>query len=164
MGYQKITDTLDDGSSEKGIVFNSQVFVKETEDIASVVREEWTEVLKEASKSKRLIKAVQLIPRPPETLRGVRRIVSGTRTRKLLGESVESITKPEGGPAKDAAETPTIPGEVFKRFSAYANDRRITKKQGLTPGTFATTREDADAFVRTGTDAVKRYALENKTP
>jgi hypothetical protein len=40
----------------------------------------------------------------------------------------------------------------------------VTEKKGLTNGTFATTREDADAFVKTGTDAVKRYALENKKP
>lgn len=164
MGYQKVTATLDDGSHEKGLVFNSQVFVKETEDPSLVVREEWSEVLKEAGKSKRSIKSVQLIPRAPETLRGVRRIVSGTGTRTLLGESFEPIKKSEGGPAKDAEETPTMPGEVFKRFSAYADDRRVTEKKGLTPGTFATTREDADAFVRTGTDAVKRYALENKKP
>ena len=164
MGYQKVTATLDDGSTAKGIVFNSQVFVKETEDSSIVVREEWSEVLKEAGKSKRSIKSVQLIARPPETVRGVRRIVSGTGTRTLLGESVESIRKAEAGPAKDAVETPTIAGEVFKRFSAYADDRRVTEKKGLTNGTFATTREDADAFVQTGTDAVKRYALENKKP
>jgi hypothetical protein len=80
-----------------------------------------------------------------------------------LGESTESIVKSSGVPAKDAIETPTIAGEVFKRFSAYANDRRVTEKKGLTAGTFATTREDA-ALAKTGSDAVKRYALENKTP
>jgi hypothetical protein len=81
MGYQKVTASFEDGSTEKGIVFNSQVFVRETEDASPVVRDKWTEVLKEASKPKRSIKSVQLIPRPPETLRGVRRIVSGTGTR-----------------------------------------------------------------------------------
>lgn len=164
MGYQKVTATLDDGSTANGLVFNSQVFLKETEYSSLVVREEWSEVLKEAGKSKRSITSVQLIPRPPETLRGVKQIVSGTGTRTLLGESYDLIIQAEGGPAKDAPEAPTIAGEVFKRFSAYANDRRVTEKNGLTPGTFATTREDADAFVKTGTDAVKRYALENKTP
>lgn len=117
-----------------------------------------------ASKSKRSIKSVQLIPRPAETFRGVRRIGLGTGARTILGDRYQSLKKSEGGPAEDAVETPTIAGEVFKRFSAYANDRRVTEKKGLTPGTFATTREDADAFVRTGTDAVKRYALENKKP
>jgi hypothetical protein len=164
MGYQKVSATLDDGSIEKGLVFNSQVFVKETEVQSLVVREEWSDVLREAGKSKRSIASVQLIPRPPETLRGAKRIVSGPGPSTILGENYELTRKAEAGPAKDAAETPTIDGEVFKRFSAFANDRRVTEKKGLTPGTFATTKKDADAFVKTGTDAVKRYALENKTP
>jgi hypothetical protein len=164
MGYQKVTANLDDGSTKTGLIFNSQVFVAETEDSSLVVREEWNEVLKEAGQSKRSIKSVQLIPRPADTLRGVKRVVLRGGARTLLGESYEAIRKSEAGPAKDAPETPTIAGEVFKRFSAYANDRRVTEKKGLTPGTFATTKEDADAFVKTGTDAVKRYALENKNP
>jgi hypothetical protein len=164
MGYQKVTATLDDGSTENGLVFNSQVFLKETEDSSLVVREEWSEVLKEAGKSKQSIASVQLIPRSPETLRGVKRVNLANDRRTILTESHDFAAETEGGPATDAVETPTAAGEVFKRFSAYANDRRVTETKGLTPGTFATTREDADAFVRTGTDAVKRYALENKTP
>ena len=164
MGYQKVTANLDDDSTETGLIFNSQVFVAETEGSSLVVREEWNEVLKEAGQSKRSMKSVQLIPRPADTLRGVKRVVLRGGATTLLGESYEAIRKSEAGPAKDAPETPTIAGEVFKRFSAYANDRRVTEKKGLTPGTFATTKEDADAFVKTGTDAVKRYALENKNP
>jgi hypothetical protein len=68
------------------------------------------------------------------------------------------------GPAKDAPVTLTIESEVFKRFSAFKDDRRVTAGKGLTAGTFATTKEDADVHIKTGTDAVKRYALENKTP
>jgi hypothetical protein len=60
--------------------------------------------------------------------------------------------------------TLTNAGEIFKRFSAFPNDRRITPGKGLTAGTFATTKEDADAHVRTGADAVARYALPNPTP
>jgi hypothetical protein len=164
MGYQKVAANLDDGSTETGLIFNSQVFVPETEDSSLVVREEWSEVLREAGKSKQSIKSVQLIPRPADTLRGVKRVVLGGGARTMLGESYETIRKSEAGPAKDADETPTVAGEVFKRFSAYADDRRVTEKKGLTAGTFATTKEDADAFVTTGTDAVKRYALENKKP
>jgi len=39
----------------------------------------------------------------------------------------------------------------------------VTEGRGLTPGTFAATEEDA-RHVRTGVDAVVRYALQNKTP
>jgi hypothetical protein len=53
--------------------------------------------------------------------------------------------------------------ENFKRFSAYANDRRVTANGGLVPGTYATTEEDAKD-VKTGRDAVKRYALPNPAP
>lgn len=67
-------------------------------------------------------------------------------------------------PATDAEISISVLGEIFKRFSAYANDRRITAKMGVLAGTFATTKEDADANIRTGTDAVSRYALENKQP
>jgi hypothetical protein len=33
--------------------------------------------------------------------------------------------------------------EKFNRFSAYANDRRVTTSGALLPGTYATTEEDA---------------------
>ena len=150
MGYQKATATLDDGSTQTGLIFNSQVFIRQTEDSSLVVREEWNEILKEAGKSQRSIRSIRLIPRPAETLRGVRRIGLRAGTRAILSESYEPGRKPEPGPAKDAEETPTVAGEVFKRFSAYANDRRVTAKKGLTPGTFATTREDADVLSKPG--------------
>jgi hypothetical protein len=66
--------------------------------------------------------------------------------------------------AENAPVTLTAVGEVFKRFSAFVEDRRITGGKGLHPGTFATTKEDADANVRTGMDAVARYALPNPKP
>lgn len=53
--------------------------------------------------------------------------------------------------------------ENFKRFSAYANDRRVTASGALGPGTYATTEADAK-HVKTGRDAVKRYALPNPKP
>jgi hypothetical protein len=54
--------------------------------------------------------------------------------------------------------------EKFKRFSAYANDRRVTASGALVPGTYATTEQDAAKHVKTGRDAVKRYALPNPAP
>ncbi len=69
----------------------------------------------------------------------------------------------KGGPAKEAPVAATKPGEIFKRFSAYENDRRIRADGSLEPGTFATTEEDARQ-VRTGKEAVARYALPNPEP
>ena len=53
--------------------------------------------------------------------------------------------------------------EIFKRFSAYEKDKRVTENWGLLPGTYATTEKDAEN-VRTGMDAVARYALPNPDP
>ncbi len=49
------------------------------------------------------------------------------------------------------------------RFTAYRNDRRITTDKGLLPGTYATTEADS-RNVRTGTEAVERYALPDPKP
>jgi hypothetical protein len=48
-------------------------------------------------------------------------------------------------------------------LTAYENDRRITADGGLLPGTYATTEADAKN-VKTGLEAVARYALPNPKP
>jgi Ni/Co efflux regulator RcnB len=65
--------------------------------------------------------------------------------------------------AKDAPVEKTRPDEVFKRFSAYANDNRLNSDGSWRPGTYATTEADA-RNVKTGMDAVRRYALPNPDP
>jgi hypothetical protein len=52
---------------------------------------------------------------------------------------------------------------VFKRFSAYPNDRRVASDGSLLSGTYATTEQDAKN-VKTGKDAVARYALPDPAP
>ena len=164
MGYQKVTATLDDGSIANGLVFNGELFVEDTDDALPTVHEKWSAAVDQARKSAPSIKSVQVISRSPDMLRGVKRVVLANARRTLSAESYDVISKSAEGPAKDGRRNAHGPHEVFKRFSAYKNDRRVTNKQGLTPGTFATTREDAELFVKTGTDAVHRYALENKAP
>lgn len=158
MGYQKVIATLDTGVQKRGIVVNAQVFMDDAERASQKMFEDWEVIIKEAQKSQRSVVNVQLIHRSAESLRGVRQVALNAK-KNLLQESFSAV-----GPAKNAPVTLTLEGEIFKRFSAYADDRRVTAGRGLTHGTFATTREDADAHVRTGTDAVHRYALENKTP
>lgn len=80
----------------------------------------------------------------------------------MVGEARATYAT-KGGPAKEAPVEATKHGEVFKRFSAYENDRRIRPDGSLEPGTFATTEEDA-RHVRTGKEAVARYALPNPDP
>jgi len=158
MGYQKVIATLDTGVRENGIIVNAEVFMNDAERASKEMFDKWEVIIEEARKSQRSVVEVQLVRRPAEGLRGVRRVAVNAK-KALLQESLAAV-----GPAKDAPVTLTLEGEAFKRFSAYANDRRVTASRGLTSGTFATTREDADAHVKTGTDAVHRYALENKTP
>ncbi len=67
------------------------------------------------------------------------------------------------GPAKDAPPEKTNGGEIFRRFSAFANDRRITADKRLLPGTYGTTLADS-LQVLTGKQAVERYALPNSDP
>lgn len=157
MGFQKVIATLDTGNRESGIIVNAQVFINDAERASQKILDNWEDAMEEARKSRRSVVSVQLVPRSADTLHGVRRIA--INARKSLAESHAAV-----GPAKDAPITLTIEGEMFKRFSAYVNDRRVTTGRGLTAGTFATTKDDADAHVKSGTDAVKRYALENKTP
>lgn len=52
---------------------------------------------------------------------------------------------------------------MFKRFSAYDHDNRIRDDRSLRDGTYATTEEGAKN-VKTGKDAVARYALPNPQP
>jgi hypothetical protein len=158
MGYQKVIATLNTGGLEKGVVVNAEVFMNDAERASREMFDNWEVILEEARKSRHIVVEVQLIRRSAESLRGIRRIATNAK-KTLLQESLAAV-----GPAKDAPVTLTAEGEVFKRFSAYHNDIRVTAGKGLTAGTFATTKEDADAYVKTGTDAVRRYALENKTP
>ena len=74
-----------------------------------------------------------------------------------------SSTKSSSG-ASDAPEEELQEEEKFKRFSAYANDRRVTASGALVLGTYATTEKDAAKHGKTGRDAVKRYALPNPAP
>ncbi len=53
--------------------------------------------------------------------------------------------------------------ERFYRFSAFRNDRRITATNGLLPGSYGTTEADGDQ-VKTGAEAVERYALPSADP
>ena len=56
-----------------------------------------------------------------------------------------------------------LPGELFVRYSAFLNDRRIGPGGSVLPGTYATTIHD-DRLVPSSLSAVARYALPNPTP
>lgn len=70
----------------------------------------------------------------------------------------------DDGPASEAPIEQSAAEERFLRFSAFPDDIRIQEDGSLTAGTYVTTYEDGMAHVRTGTDAVRRYALPNPEP
>jgi len=162
MGYQRGVVTLSTGTRETGVILNGSTFVKQDE-LRSMTPTDIAKAEAVAHISRLSITNVELIPRAPDTLRGVRRISTFSaynRQKSAQYELVNEVLRASQG-AKDSPVTVTLDGEVFNRFSAYVNDIRITAMRGLKPGTFATTAEDAKN-VHTGREAVARYALENK--
>lgn len=67
------------------------------------------------------------------------------------------------GPASEASPEQSQLGDEFLRFSAFADDIRILADGSVVPGTYVTTRADGEP-VKTGKDAVERYALPNPDP
>ena len=183
MGYHKVHARLSGGNYEFGFILNQTIFLRERENPWQM-NYDWDFSRAEAAKTSISVEIFRVIPREPETLRGVRHIAvnrekwhifaershnaalkSYGSTREALMTNSEVYAKAaKSSEAKDAPITLTAAGEVFKRFSAYSNDRRVTSGGGLVAGTFATTREDADAHVKTGMDAVARYALPEDKP
>jgi hypothetical protein len=162
MGYQKGQIWLSTGSTQTGYFFNGSTFITSSELNALTPLRLWlTEDTLKSTTGGPVITNIILTPRTEASLRGVRRV--STRNVALANMSAqftnESIRARQA--AKDAATTITMAGEIFKRFSAYLDDFRVTEKRGLSAGTFATTADDAEN-VKTGRDAVARYALENK--
>jgi hypothetical protein len=150
MGVHKVIATLSSGTAEEGIIVNSTVFLKEDE-IPWQMEYGWEYFTKEASKSQLVVTKVQVIPRDPDSLRGVKHIALaneknrrlanralkaadaafGTRRDQLLSESRLYEFSAKSAAAEDAPITLTVAEEVFKRFSAFVNDRRITQGKGL---------------------------------
>jgi hypothetical protein len=160
MGYQKVRVKLSTGTFETGYVLNGSSFFK-PDELGSRMDILVAEILARNEKSSLSIVDLDIIARPPDTLRGVRRI----RTTQFSGAYLanESLIARASEAAKDAPITTTLDGEQFRRFSAFEDDYKITEKRGLLPGAFATTAEDATT-VKTGAEAVVRYALEDKRP
>lgn len=91
------------------------------------------------------------------------RVLRARESTISLSRDASGAIKTKAAPAKDATVEKTTADELFKRFSAYENDRRVTADKGLLPDSYATTEEDAKN-VKTGKDAVARYALPNPEP
>jgi hypothetical protein len=151
MGYQRVDATLRDNKTERGLVFNAELLVLDGEAQATrrsyPYNDPYSILLKSAPQSGVEIRALRVLPREGVAFRGL-------ETKAL---------EKKAGSAKDAATEKTKADEVFKRFSAFPNDHRVNADGSLSPGSYATTEEDAKN-VKTGSDAVARYALPNSDP
>ncbi|HVF71576.1 MAG TPA: hypothetical protein VM940_08205 [Chthoniobacterales bacterium] len=183
MGVHKVIARLSSERRVSGIIINSSVFL-DNEEAGARSEENWQYLIKEAAKSAIVVTGVEVVPREPETLRGIRQIALaneknaqlaertllaanssfGIRREQLLEESRRYEFSAKSEAAADAPITLTSSGEVFKRFSMRPDDHRVTPGKGLVAGTFATTESDAAAHIKTGMDAVARYALPNAAP
>jgi hypothetical protein len=151
MGYQVVEVTMTDFKTRRAVVYNAELLLFDEEPHAILKTANFARLLAEARTSSDEIKSLRVLP------------------RSMAGELVEAVKESPpaygrgAGPARDATPEKTRAGEVFKRFSAFANDRRILPDGSLRPGTYGTTAKDA-TNVRTGREAVARYALPDPRP
>lgn len=150
MGYQIVEATLSDNKTKRGLAYNAELLLFDEERHQFKLSTPYLKLLESARSAPSEIKALRVIPRATVTTHSAR-------------ESSGATVQKKATPAKDASKEKTKAGEVFKRFSAYQNDRRVASDGSLLAGTYATTEEDAKN-VNTGKDAVARYALPNPAP
>lgn len=148
MGYQVVEVTGTDGKQERGVALNAELFVGDYEPRVDLRILGFERVANAARSSASTVRSVSVI-----------------REAKSRPAAVREMSSQSAAPveAKDAPVEQTKSGQVFKRFSAYEKDRRVQADGSLLPGTYATTEEDA-RNVKTGSDAVRRYALPNPAP
>jgi hypothetical protein len=152
MGFQTVETTALDGQTKRGTAYNAELLVFDDEPRISLRAEGFQRTL-ESAKAATEIWKIEVVERP----RSVK-----VRESIHLSQAVKAAID-KAQPAKDAPEERTKAGEVFKRFSAYPNDRRLRPDGGWRDGTYATTEADA-TNVYTGTEATARYALPNSAP
>jgi hypothetical protein len=149
MGYQIVEATAFNGRTQRGVAYNAELLLFEEEPRLTRTSA-FAQLLNEAKVSLEI-----------KSLRVVAHMASTSSTYALRETATRYGMK--AMPAKDAPIEKTKEKEVFKRFTAYENDHRITSDGKLLPGTYATTEEDAK-HAPTGKIAVARYALPNPKP
>jgi hypothetical protein len=153
MGYQNVAIKLRNGETRYGTAFNAEFLLYSGES---------PHLLEKISEpSDRLLMLEQKQLGLGEEILSLRVLRSEADASARVRESSSSTQSSSG--ASEAPVEELQAEEKFKRFSAYANDRRVTASGTLLSGTYATTEQDAK-HVKTGRDAVKRYALPNPAP
>lgn len=150
MGYQTVRIEKKSGELAEGTVYNCELLDMEHERRIALTKAGYQTLLASATTTEALnIKSIQFVPRA--------RSLTASRA---LGKSRTTAD----GPATEARPQNTDKNMIFARFSAYRDDKRVTREGSLVAGTYATTWVDARLYVKTGEEAVERYALPNPTP
>lgn len=147
MGYQTV-EVEDQTTKRKATVYNAELLMWEQEPRTMLVEAFETLISKANVSETKFIKSIRVVSSP--------KVVAESIAGKLLKEL-------RGTPATEGDSRKTKEKDVFMRFTAYVNDRRITAEKGLLPGTYATTEADS-RNVKTGAEAVERYALPDPKP
>lgn len=150
MGYQVVEALYSDYSRKECIILNATIAEPTAnrsvqEIFKSISLKEANEIYTFASASKEIIDV---------TLKA---------DRGIFKTSVAKLSEAKG--AKREPQELTGKGEHFVRFSPFEDDKRIDKvnKKAL-PGTYATTKEDAEYCLNAKIDPVSRYALPRILP
>jgi hypothetical protein len=147
MGYQVVDAVTTEFRTKRGIVYNSELLMLDEDraiDRTILRTKSFREALRTSSSAVGQFRSISVV-------RDSRTTVLSRREAKASSGASEAVV----GSTED--------GERFFRFSAFENDRRVTAERGLLPGTYATTEEDG-LKVKTGAEAVERYALPNADP
>ena len=149
MGYQVVEVKCMTGI-RKGTVYNGDILLWEEEPRRYLEEGIYQRLVKTADSIEgRMIESITVLPE-----------VQPHRPQTAMEKFTEDRL---GKPATEGVREETEAGKVFMRFTAYKNDRRITAAKGLLPGTYATTEDDSK-HVKTGKEAVERYALPDPKP
>ena len=153
MGYQNVAIELRNGETRHGTAFNAEflLYSGESPHLLEKISEPAQRLLMLARNELGVGKEIL-------SLRVLRSEADASTRVRENSSSTQSSSGASEAPVEELQAE-----EKFNRFSAYANDRRVTASGALLPGTYATTEEDAK-HVKTGRDAVKRYALPNPAP
>ncbi len=147
MGYQVVDAATADNKIKRGVVYNAELLTLDEDrqrDQIFMLTKSASEAVRTADNAVGRIKSLT--------------VVRDSRTTVLSRRDVKAA-----GGASEAEVEKTKESERFYRFSAFEDDRRVTADNSLVPETYATTEDDGNK-VRTGNEAVERYALPNDDP
>ncbi len=146
MGYQVVDALTKDYRTKRGVVFNAELLALDEEERSDrlMLSKSYAQALSTARSAVDQFRSLSVVQDYGTT---------------VLSKRQAMVT----GGADIATEEETKEDDVYYRFSASENDRRITDDKRLRPGTYATTEEDGGE-VETGKQAVELYALPNPDP